>query len=32
LGENRLLWKVKVGRKQTAVESEGWERTESCGK
>jgi hypothetical protein len=32
LGENRLLWKVKVGREQTAVEREVWERTDCCGK
>jgi len=32
LGENRLLWEVKVGREQTVVGSEGWERTDCCGK
>jgi hypothetical protein len=26
LGENRLLWKVKARREQTAVESEVWKR------
>jgi len=31
LGENRLLWREKVGREHTAVESEGWERKDCCG-
>ena len=31
LGENIMVWRVKVGRERTAVESEGWERTDCCG-
>ena len=27
-----MLWRVKVGRERNAVESEGWERTDCCGK
>jgi len=31
LGENGLLWRVKVGTEHTAVESEGWARTDCSG-
>jgi len=31
LGENGLLRREKVRRERTAVESEGWERTDCCG-